>query len=50
MNLLRIETHNRVAVVTLNDPGRRNAISLALAEEIAGTLDGLVSSVTAASR
>jgi len=43
MNLIRIETHDRVAVVTLNDPARRNAISLALAEEIESALDGLVS-------
>ena len=35
---------DRVALVTLNDPGRRNAISLALAEEIVQALDGLVSS------
>jgi enoyl-CoA hydratase len=44
MNLIRVEIHDRVAVVTLNDPGRRNAISLALAEEIVGALEGLASS------
>ncbi len=42
MNLIRIETQDRVAVLTLNDPGRRNAISLALAEDIVGALDGLL--------
>ncbi len=42
MSLIRIETRDRVAVLTLNDPGRRNAISLALAEEIESALDGLV--------
>jgi enoyl-CoA hydratase len=43
MSLIRTEKQDRVAVVTLNDPGRRNAISLALAEDIVGALDGLVS-------
>jgi enoyl-CoA hydratase len=41
MSLLRTEMHDRVALVTLNDPGRRNAISLALAEEIVDALEGL---------
>jgi len=34
MPLLRTEIRDRVAVVTLDDPGRRNAISLALAGEL----------------
>ncbi len=41
MSLLRVEVRERVAHVTLDDPKRRNAISLALAEEIAGALRGL---------
>lgn len=33
----------RVAVVTLDDPERRNALSLSLCEELVGTVEGLVS-------
>jgi len=42
MSLIKIEKSDRVALVTLNDPGRRNAISLALAEEIESALQGLI--------
>lgn len=34
MSLVQIETRERVAVVTLDDPPRRNALSLAMAEEL----------------
>lgn len=43
MSLVRTEVHDRVAVVTLDDPGRRNAISLPMAEEIVNTFDRLES-------
>lgn len=45
-NLVRTETHDRVGILTLNDPGRRNAISPALAEDIVVALDGLLAAVT----
>jgi enoyl-CoA hydratase len=43
MRLVRTERSERVAVVTLDDPPRRNALSLALAEEIVATLEELAS-------
>lgn len=39
--LIRTERHGRVAVVTLDDPQRRNALSLALCAELAATMDEL---------
>lgn len=41
MPLLRTEIRDGVAVVTLNDPGRRNAISLALAGELTAAFHAL---------
>jgi enoyl-CoA hydratase len=41
MPLVRTDVRDGVATLTLDDPGRRNAISLAIAEEIAETLHGL---------
>ncbi len=38
MDLLRTEVQGRVAILTLHDPARRNAVSLAMAEELASTL------------
>jgi len=37
MPLIRTETRDRVTVVTLDDPGRRNAISLAMADALTAT-------------
>jgi enoyl-CoA hydratase len=39
--LIRTELHGRVAVVTLDDPERRNALNLALCAELAATMDRL---------
>jgi enoyl-CoA hydratase len=39
--LIRTELHGRVAVVTLDDPDRRNALNLALCAELAATMDRL---------
>jgi enoyl-CoA hydratase len=44
MNLVKTNISNRVAIVTLNDPKQRNALSLAMAEEIESTLDSLEAS------
>jgi len=41
MPLLRTEIRERVAVVTLDDPGRRNAISLAMADELTAAFRAL---------
>ena len=43
MPLIRTELHGRVAVVTLDDPERRNALNLALCAELAATMDRLES-------
>ncbi len=44
MNLVKTDIRDRVAVVTLNDPTRRNAMSLAMAEVLVTTFRGLESS------
>jgi enoyl-CoA hydratase len=44
MSLIRVHVRDRVAVVTLDDPKRRNALSLAMAEEMAATLHDLETS------
>lgn len=44
MSLVRTEVHDAVAVVTLDDPGRRNAISLELGEQLGETFDWLEAS------
>lgn len=41
MSLLDITVDERIATVTLDDPGRRNAISLAMAEELAEVMGKL---------
>lgn len=41
MPLVRTEVRDRVAIVTLDDPARRNAVSLALNEELITTIDEL---------
>jgi enoyl-CoA hydratase len=41
MSLIRTDIHDRVAVVTLDDPGRRNAITPAMVDEIVATFDRL---------
>jgi enoyl-CoA hydratase len=41
MPLLRTETRDRVTVVTLDDPARRNAISLAMADELTASFGEL---------
>jgi enoyl-CoA hydratase len=41
MSLVRLETRETVALLTLDDPGRRNAVSLPMAEEIAAVLGEL---------
>jgi enoyl-CoA hydratase len=41
VELLRVEHRGAVAVVTLDDPARRNAISAAMASEIAAVFDDL---------
>jgi enoyl-CoA hydratase len=40
-SFIRTEQHGRVAVVTLDDPARRNALNLALCAELAATMDRL---------
>jgi len=45
---VHLEHHDRVAVVTLDDPGRRNALSLGLSAEIAATMAALESDGTTA--
>lgn len=47
MGTVRAEVRNEVAVVTLDDPRRRNALSLAMAEELVSTLRSLEHSPTA---
>jgi enoyl-CoA hydratase len=44
MNLVKTDLRDRVAVVTLDDPTRRNAMSLAMAEEMTTTFRDLESS------
>jgi enoyl-CoA hydratase len=44
MSLVRTEIDQRVAVVTLDDPKRRNAISLRMAEELEATFGSLEAS------
>ena len=39
MPLVTTEVHERVAVLTLNDPDKRNAVTLAMNDEIIGALD-----------
>lgn len=41
MPLVRTEVRDHVAVVTLDDPARRNAISLAMNDELVATIDEL---------
>jgi enoyl-CoA hydratase len=41
MSLVRTEIVDRVAVVTLDDPDNRNALSLAMADELAATVERL---------
>ena len=41
MSLLRVEVDERVAVVTLDDPDRRNVLSLDLVDEIVAAFDRL---------
>jgi enoyl-CoA hydratase len=41
MSLLGVETRDRVATVTLDDPDHRNALSLEMVDEIAATFDRL---------
>ncbi|MGH9185121.1 MAG: enoyl-CoA hydratase [Acidimicrobiales bacterium] len=41
MGLIRTEQRDRVAVVTLDDPDRRNALTLPMVEEIVDTFDRL---------
>jgi enoyl-CoA hydratase len=38
MNLVQLDNVDGVAVVTLNDPDHRNAVSLAMAGELAGAV------------
>lgn len=40
-SFIRTEQHDRVAVITLDDPDRRNALNLALCAELAATMDDL---------
>ena len=44
MEFVRTEQQNGVAVVTLDDPRRRNAMSLAMAEELVDVIAGLANS------
>ena len=39
MSLIRTEVHDRVGVLTLDDPDKRNAINLAMNAEIVAALD-----------
>jgi enoyl-CoA hydratase len=41
MNLVKTDISDRVAIVTLNDPKQRNALSLAMAEALESTFDSL---------
>lgn len=41
MTTIRCEINDRVAVLTLDAPGRRNALDLAMCDEIVATLDAL---------
>jgi enoyl-CoA hydratase len=41
LSLVRVEQHERVAVVTLDDPERRNALNRAMVEEIVAAFDRL---------
>ena len=40
MSLITTEVRGRVGVLTLNDPDKRNAITLAMNDEIGAVLDG----------
>ena len=44
MDIVKSDVSDRVAVVTLNDPKQRNALSLAMAEALETTLDSLAAS------
>ncbi len=44
MGLLKTDVRGGLALVTLHDPARRNALSLAMADELAATLDSLSAS------
>ena len=39
MSLITTEVHGRVGLITLNDPDKRNAITLAMNDEIGSALD-----------
>ena len=39
MSLITTEVHGRVGLITLNDPEKRNAITLAMNDEIGSALD-----------
>ena len=41
MSRVRLEVDNRVAVVTLDDPGRRNALDLGLCDDVVAAFDEL---------
>lgn len=41
MSLITVEHHDRVAVITLNDPKRRNALNLAMCAEMVEAVDHL---------
>lgn len=41
MSLVTIEVHHRVAILTLNDPQKRNAITVSMNDEIVAALDAL---------
>jgi len=44
MSLVNVEHHDRVAVITLNDPKRRNALNLALCAELVEAVEALEAS------
>jgi enoyl-CoA hydratase len=44
MNLVKTQTWERVALVTLHDPARRNALSRDMAEAVSGTIESLAAS------
>ena len=41
MSLILVETDGAVATITLNDPDRRNAVTLAMCDEMSACLDEL---------